>query len=40
MGTAVSGPAHADYFFELAKQEHQGPWNSTLVGGKGYVNLD
>ncbi|PVH79947.1 NAD(P)-binding protein [Cadophora sp. DSE1049] len=39
-GTAVSGSAHADYFFGLAQQESQGPWNSTFVEGKGYVNFD
>ncbi|KAH7381120.1 putative short chain type dehydrogenase [Cadophora sp. MPI-SDFR-AT-0126] len=40
VGTAVSGSAHAEHFFELAQQENQGPWNSTFVEGKGYVNFN
>ncbi|KIM93373.1 hypothetical protein OIDMADRAFT_35864 [Oidiodendron maius Zn] len=40
IGSAISGQAHADYFFELAAKPDQGPWLSTFVNGKGYTKFD
>jgi hypothetical protein len=37
--SAVNGQAHADHFFELAAQLEQGPWLSTFVKDKGYVQF-
>jgi hypothetical protein len=36
----ISGPAHAEYFLELAEGESQGPALATFVRGKGYVEFD
>ena len=37
--SGVNGQAHADHFFELAAQPEQGPWLSTFVKDKGYVQF-
>jgi hypothetical protein len=34
--TGLSGPAHADAYFELAQKPEQGPWQYTFVEGSGY----
>jgi hypothetical protein len=39
-GRAVSGPGHADHFFELHVKPEQGPWLQTFVPGKGYVKFN
>ena len=36
----VDGEAHAEYYWHLANQKTQGPWNSTFVKGKGYKKFD
>ncbi|MCJ1396168.1 hypothetical protein MMC18_009057 [Xylographa bjoerkii] len=38
--SALSGEAHAKYYFELAAGKEQGPWDATFVKGKGYVKFD
>ena len=35
----MSGPYHAEYYYQLATAQEQGPWESTFVGGKGYVDF-
>ena len=35
----VDGPAHGDYYVHLAELKEQGPWQSTFVKGKGYVDF-
>ena len=39
IGTAISGSAHADFYYELAQRKEQGPWDATFVEGKGYVDF-
>ncbi|OCK78386.1 hypothetical protein K432DRAFT_268589, partial [Lepidopterella palustris CBS 459.81] len=36
---AISGPAHAEFFWELVNLKEQGPWNGTFVMGKGYKDF-
>ncbi|KAH8817260.1 hypothetical protein F5884DRAFT_722271 [Xylogone sp. PMI_703] len=35
----VSGPAHAQHFWELAEGKTQGPWLQTFVEGQGYKDF-
>lgn len=37
---AISGPAHAEFFWELVNLKEQGPWNGTFVMGKGYKDFE
>jgi hypothetical protein len=39
IGTAISGSAHANFYYELAQRKEQGPWDATFVEGKGYVDF-
>jgi hypothetical protein len=39
IGTAISGLAHANFYYELAQRKEQGPWDATFVEGKGYVDF-
>ncbi|KAL1797033.1 hypothetical protein ACET3X_005573 [Alternaria dauci] len=40
MGTAVDGPAHAEFYAKLARREAgEVPWLATFVKGKGYVEF-
>jgi len=39
IGTDLSGQAHADFYYELAQNKEQGPWDATFVEGKGYVDF-
>lgn len=36
----ISGEAAAPFYYELAQQKEQGPWEATFVKGKGYVEFD
>jgi len=36
----VDGEAHAELFWELAKEKTQGPWMQTFVKGTGYAKFD
>jgi len=36
----TNAAAHAEFYWELANQAEQGPWNATFVPGKGYVDFD
>ncbi|MCJ1377552.1 hypothetical protein MMC17_000647 [Xylographa soralifera] len=38
--SALSGEAHAEYYFELATKKTQGPWDATFVKGVGYKRFD
>ncbi|KAI1750636.1 hypothetical protein F4782DRAFT_509018 [Xylaria castorea] len=38
-GHAIDGPAHADFFAQLANDEGNVPWLATFVKDKGYVNF-
>ncbi|KUL86745.1 hypothetical protein ZTR_04834 [Talaromyces verruculosus] len=38
-GMAVDGPAHGEFYPQLAKQEAKIPWHATFVKGKGYVEF-
>lgn len=37
--SAINGPAHAEFYTQLAKTKTQGPWNATFVKEQGYVNF-
>ncbi|CZR50993.1 uncharacterized protein PAC_00868 [Phialocephala subalpina] len=39
MYSEINGQSHADFYFELAENEKQGPWDATFVGGK-YVDFE
>jgi hypothetical protein len=39
IGTAISGSAHATFYYELAQRKEQGPWDATFVEGKGYIDF-
>lgn len=39
IGMALDGPAHADFYEQLAKHEGNVPWHATFVKGKGYVKF-
>jgi hypothetical protein len=36
---AVDGPAHAEFFAELAQGGKNVPWHATFVKDKGYVKF-
>lgn len=36
---ALDGPAHAEFYAELVKQEGKMSWDATFVKGKGYVKF-
>jgi hypothetical protein len=36
----TSGPAHAEFFLELAEKDDQGDVLATFVRGKGYVHFE
>lgn len=36
----IDGPAHGEFYYELATSESQGPFEATFVKGKGYVDLE
>ncbi|KAI0555821.1 hypothetical protein F4679DRAFT_519987 [Xylaria curta] len=38
-GQAIDGPAHADFFAQLANHEGNVPWLATFVKDKGYVKF-
>ena len=39
-GMAVDGPAHGEFYLQLAKQSDENvPWQATFVKGKGYVSF-
>ncbi|KAI0438096.1 hypothetical protein F4803DRAFT_113776 [Xylaria telfairii] len=38
-GAAIDGPAHADFFEQLANHEGNVPWLATFVKDKGYVKF-
>ncbi|KAI1165876.1 NAD(P)-binding protein [Nemania serpens] len=38
-GAAIDGPAHAEFFAQLAAHEGDIPWLATFVAGKGYVKF-
>lgn len=38
-GMAVDGPAHGDFYPQLAAHEGNVPWQATFVKGKGYVEF-
>lgn len=39
MGGAISGPAHAEFYLQLAEGKVQSPSNATFVAGKGFVDF-
>lgn len=39
IGPVLSGPAHGDFFAQLAKHEGNVPWLATFVKDKGYVKF-
>jgi hypothetical protein len=38
-GMAIDGPAHAEFYAQLAKHEGSVPWHATFVKDKGYVQF-
>lgn len=38
-GMQLDGPAHADFYAQLAAQEGQIPWHATFVKDQGYVKF-
>ncbi|KAL7939074.1 hypothetical protein V8C35DRAFT_285630 [Trichoderma chlorosporum] len=39
IGGAISGPAHAEVYLELADGKVDAPWHTTFVAGKGIVDF-
>ncbi|BCS29502.1 uncharacterized protein APUU_71072A [Aspergillus puulaauensis] len=39
-GNAIDGPAHAEFFAQLADHAGNVPWHATFVKGKGYVKFE
>jgi NAD(P)-dependent dehydrogenase (short-subunit alcohol dehydrogenase family) len=39
MITGLSGPGHADFYWELSQRNEQGPWDATFVTGQGYTDF-
>ena len=37
--TGIDGPAHGQFYTELAEKESQGPWLATFIKGQGYVDF-
>lgn len=38
-GQEIDGPAHAEFFAQLARHEGNVPWEATFVKDKGYVQF-
>ena len=38
-GMAIDGPAHGDFYAQLAKSTEGVPWHATFVKDKGYVSF-
>ncbi|KAI0199815.1 hypothetical protein F4808DRAFT_201052 [Astrocystis sublimbata] len=38
-GPEIDGPAHAEFYAQLAKHEGDVPWHATFVTGKGYMKF-
>lgn len=38
-GMQLDGPAHGEFYAELAGQEKEVPWHATFVKDKGYVKF-
>jgi hypothetical protein len=38
-GMAVDGPAHAEFYEQLASHKGNIPWHATFVKDKGYVQF-
>ena len=36
---AIDGPAHAEFYMQLASHEDNVPWHATFVKDKGYVHF-
>lgn len=36
---ALNGPAHSDFYAQLAKSTEGVPWHATFVKDKGYVSF-
>ena len=39
IGKILDGPAHGEFYAQLAKHEGNVPWLATFVKGKGYVQF-
>jgi hypothetical protein len=39
MGATPDGPAHGEFYTQLAKHEGSVPWDATFVKGKGHVKF-
>ncbi|KAI1144309.1 hypothetical protein F5Y05DRAFT_407706 [Hypoxylon sp. FL0543] len=39
IGAALDGPAHGEFYAQLANHEENVPWHATFVKGKGYVQF-
>ena len=38
-GMALDGPAHGEFYAQLANHEANVPWQATFVKGKGFVQF-
>lgn len=38
-GMALDGPAHGEFYAQLADHVENVPWHATFVKGKGYVQF-
>ena len=36
----ICGQAHAEFYYDLAMKQEQGPWEATFVEGAGYVDFE
>ncbi|RFU81833.1 short-chain dehydrogenase reductase sdr [Trichoderma arundinaceum] len=39
VGNDISGPAHAEFYLQLAEHKVDAPWHATFVAGKGLVDF-
>jgi hypothetical protein len=37
--SAIDGPAHGEFYTQLAEGASQGPWQQTFVKGQGYTKF-
>lgn len=38
-GLELDGPAHGEFYAQLAEHQKDVPWHATFVKGKGYVKF-
>jgi hypothetical protein len=39
-GMSLDGPAHGEFYAQLANHDEDVPWRATFVKGKGYIQFE